>query len=147
MTKITKALANTKEVQILYKRWSVDNKEQYAKIARFWETVEEYVDCKYLQGYGTDWSNDNGEEFLYGIIFVDGTLSQEVINAVRKEIPNIKVDNSFLIPARYSETFEGKTADIEGLYDKIWSIGPVEHELEEFSSDGNCKIHIIYKRQ
>ena len=146
MIKITKALENTKKVQILYKRWSVDNKEQYAKIARFWKIVEEYVDCSYLQGYGTDWSNDNGGDFLYGIIFEDGKLSQEVINAVRREIPDIKVDNSFSIPARYSEIFEGKSADIDALYDKIWSVGPVAHELEEFSSDGNCKIRIIYKK-
>ena len=146
MIKITKALENTKKVQILYKRWSVDNKEQYAKIARFWKIVEEYVDCRYLQGYGTDWSNDNGGDFLYGIIFENGKLSQEVINAVRREIPDIKVDNSFSIPARYSEIFEGRSVDIDALYDKIWSVGPVAHELEEFSSDGNCKIRVIYKK-
>jgi len=146
MIKIPKASADTKEVQILYKRWSVDNKEQYATIPKFWDVVEKYVDCRYLKGYGTDWSSDDGGDFLYGIIFADGKLTKEVIDAVRKEIPDIKVDYSFPIPTKYSETFEGNSAGLDTLYEEIWSSRPLAHELEEFSSNGDCKIHVIYKR-
>ena len=135
----------TKNVSILYKRWSVDNKEQYAKIAKFWDIVERYEKCDNLQGYGTEWSSDKGGDFLYGIIFKKGKVTKNVIDAVKKEFPDIKVSDTYPVPKRYDHTFEGKTKDIDPLYDKIWSKGPLAYELEEFTSNGTCKIHVIYK--
>ena len=134
-----------KKVSILYKRWCVDNREQYEKIARFWDIVEQYVNCDYLQGYGTAWTSDNGGYFTYGIIFKKGSIQKDLISAVKKEFPDMNVSNSYSVPSKYDHTFNGKTKDIDTLYDKIWSKGPLAYELEEFRSDGTCSIHVIYK--
>lgn len=134
-----------KKVSILYKRWCVDNGEQYEKIARFWDIVERYVNCDYLQGYGTAWTSDNGGYFTYGIIFKKGTIPNELVSAVKREFPDMKVSSTYLVPSKYDHTFNGKTKDIDALYDKIWSKGPLAYELEECRSDGTCSIHVIYK--
>ena len=134
-----------KKVSILYKRWCVDNGEQYEKIARFWDIVERYVNCDYLQGYGTAWTSDNGGYFTYGIIFKKGTIPNDLVSAVKREFPDMKVSSTYSVPSKYDHTFNGKTKDIDALYDKIWSKGPLAYELEECRSDGTCSIHVIYK--
>ena len=104
-----------KKVSILYKRWCVDNGEQYEKIARFWDIVEQYVNCDYLQGYGTAWTSDNGGYFTYGIIFKKGTIPNDLVYAVKREFPDMKISNTYSVPSKYDYIFNGKTKDIDSL--------------------------------
>ena len=137
---------NTKSVSILYKRWSTKNGAQYKPIAKFWDIVEKHVNASKLQGYGTDWTGW-GTDFLYGIIFKNGSIPEEVIDDVKKAFPDMKVDNSFSIPSSYEETYHEDTENLGSLYDKIWSKGFLSHELEEFTDDGKCTIRVSYKNK
>ena len=141
--RIDEDFSNGMTVRILYKKWSVANKQQYDPIARFWNIVEQYVSCTKLYGFGYGWNND---EFMYGIIFRSG-LTQEVIDAVKKEFPDIKYNDTFSVPAKssYDRTYTGKSEHIQAIYDKIWSKGPLSCELEEFEPNGKCRIYVIYK--
>lgn len=134
----------TVHVPILYKKWSTENDQQYDPISHFWDIVEQYVDCTKLRGFGYGW--DNGS-FVYGIIFKMNGVPEEIISAVKKEFPDMKYDDSFEVPTRssYDNSYDGKTANIRELYEKIWNKGALICELEEFKPNGECKIHVMYK--
>ena len=130
-------------VTILYRRWSTVGKAQYGEISAFWQIVEKYVNCSKLQGFGCDWTDT---DFLYGIIFTDGNIPEECLNEVRNTFPDTSMDTDFAVPSQYNEVYEGNTSELDPLYDKIWSKGPLAYELEEFTDDGHCKISVIYKQ-
>ena len=130
-------------VTILYRRWNTVGKAQLGGISAFWQIVEKYVNCSKLQGFGCDWTDT---DFLYGIIFTDGNIPEECLNEVRNTFPDTSMDTDFAVPSQYDEVYEGNTSELDPLYDKIWSKGPLAYELEEFTDDGHCKISVIYKQ-
>ena len=132
------------QVHGLFKRFSTANNSQYEEIAKFWDIVERYVNCRGLYGYGTDWTD---EDFLYGIIFQDVIIPKNCIDAVMAEFPDTQLLNDFNIPRSYDYQWCGPTKDLQSLYSQIWNNGTVKHELERFDNDGYCHINIIYEKE
>lgn len=130
------------EVHGLFKRFSTVNNSQYEEIAKFWDIVEKYVNCKDLCGYGTDWTDN---DFMYGIVFLNRTIPEDCINEVTSEFADMKLLEYFNIPETYDYRWCGLTKDLQSLYKQIWDGGDVAHELERFDNDGYCQISIIYE--
>lgn len=138
--------ANVRPVMIVYKRFSTKNKEQLGPIAKMWEIANKYFpEPKMLSGFGWDWTGWE-TDFAYGIIINDRKIPEGFMEELRKEFPDITLDENFLIPKKYEEVYSCSESKMNEVYDKIWDKGFLECELEDYPSAGKMKISVIYKK-
>lgn len=109
-----------------------------------WNIVEKYSDINNLEGYGTDW-DDNNHDFLYGIIFKDKNIPDKTISELKDVFPDIENSFNYKIPSKYDESYSCNTNDVASTYNKIWSKGPLLYELEEYSDNDIITINVVYK--
>ena len=133
-----------RSVAIVYKRWSTLQQAQYKGISDMWNIVEKYSDINNLEGYGTDW-DDNNHDFLYGIIFKDKNIPDKTISELKDVFPDIENSFNYKIPSKYDESYSCNTNDVASTYNKIWSKGPLLYELEEYSDNDIITINVVYK--
>lgn len=138
--------ANVRPVMIVYKRFSTKNKEQLGPIAKMWEIANKYFpEPKMLSGFGWDWTGWE-TDFAYGIIINNKEIPEGFMEELRKEFPDITLDENFLIPKTYEEVYSCSESKMNEVYDKIWDKGFLECELEDYPSAGKMKISVIYKK-
>ena len=138
--------AEVHPVMIVYKRFSTKNKEQLGPIAKLWKIANKYFpETTMLSGFGWDWTG-YGTDFAYGIIINNGELPDGFMEELKKEFSDIILDENFLIPNEYEETYSCAESDMDRVYDEIWNKGFLECELEDYPSEGQMKISVIYKK-
>lgn len=138
--------ANTQSVVIVYKRFSTKKKAQLVPIGKMWDIANKYFpNSKDLSGFGWDWTGWE-TDFAYGIIINNKQIPDGFMDELKKEFPDIKLDKNFLIPKTYEETYDCTESNMNEVYDKIWSKGFLECELEEYPSEGQMKISVIYQK-
>ena len=137
--------ANTRSVVIVYKRFSTKNDEQYGPIKKFWEISDKYFTEPHMtSGFGWDWTDR--PDFAYGIIINEKNIPDEFMKEMKATFPDVKLDKHFLIPNKYEQVFTCPLKTCQETYDKIWSKGPLECELEDYPSEGQMKISVIYQK-
>ena len=138
--------AEVHPVMIVYKRFSTKNKEQLGPIAKLWKIANKYFpETTMLSGFGWDWTG-YGTDFAYGIIINNEELPDGFMEELKEEFPDIILDENFLIPNEYEETYSCAESDMDRVYDEIWNKGFLECELEDYPSEGQMKISVIYKK-
>ena len=138
--------ANTQSVVIVYKRFSTKKKAQLVPIGKMWDIANKYFpNSKDLSGFGWDWTGWE-TDFAYGIIINNKQLPDGFMDELKKEFPDIKLDKNFLIPKTYEETYDCTESNMNEVYDKIWSKGFLECELEEYPAEGKMRISVIYQK-
>ena len=138
--------ANVHPVMIVYKRFSTKKKAQLVPIGKMWDIANKYFpNSKDLSGFGWDWTGWE-TDFAYGIIINNKQIPDGFMDELKKEFPDIKLDKNFLIPKTYEETYDCTESNMNEVYDKIWSKGFLECELEEYPSEGQMKISVIYQK-
>lgn len=137
--------ANVRPVKIVYRRFSTKNDEQYEPIKKFWEISDKYFPKPNMTcGFGWDWTDD--PDFAYGIIINEKEIPPEFMPELKSAFPDVVFDENFLIPKHYEKSFNCSLAKCQETYDEIWDKGPLTCELEEYPSDGQMKISVIYKK-
>lgn len=137
--------ANVRPVKIVYRRFSTKNDEQYGPIKKFWEISDKYFPKPHMTcGFGWDWTDD--PDFAYGIIINEKEIPEEFMPELKAAFPDVELDENFLIPKQYEKSFNCALAKCQETYDKIWDKGPLVCELEEYPSEGQMKISVIYKK-
>lgn len=138
--------ANVHPVMIVYKRFSTKKKAQLVPIGKMWDIANKYFpNTTDLSGFGWDWTGWE-TDFAYGIIINNKQIPDGFMDELKKEFPDIKLDKNFLIPKTYEETYDCTESNMNEVYDKIWSKGFLECELEEYPSEGQMKISVIYQK-
>ena len=138
--------ANVHPVKMVYQRFSTKNKEQLEPIKKFWEISDKYFPEPHMTGgFGWDWTGWE-TDFAYGIIINEDEIPPEFMEELKAEFPDMILDENFLIPNEYEETYECTFEEMDATYDKIWAKGFLECELEEYPALGKMKISVIYKK-
>lgn len=105
------------------KVFSTIGKHQFETIDAFWEELMEKYQITELVGLGYNWTEDSIE-------YVIGLKEGEIENA----------NCTVILPDEGWVTVQGKTTDLEHIYDKIWSEGALRYEIEIFSNNNECEI-------
>ena len=108
------------------KAFSLKNEDQYNTIGKFWDEMEAIYGLENLIGLGYKWA----QGLIYYAI---GLKSGEIEGA------NLRMD----LPDDGWTTVEGLTDNIKAIYDEIYKDGALLMELEQFTSDGRCKIRYV----
>lgn len=110
--------------------FSTINNEQYNLIGEFWDEMLLKHDMEELRGLGYNWTDKNIE-------YVIGLKNNEKINDVNYDWKEIN------IPDDKWEIVNGKTEELDKIYDNIYKISNLKYEIEIFNNDGTCKIMYI----
>ena len=110
--------------------FSTINNEQYNLIGEFWDEILLKHDMEELRGLGYNWKDKNIE-------YVIGLKNNEKINDVNYDWKEIN------IPDDKWEIVNGKTDELDKIYDDIYKISNLKYEIEIFNNDGTCKIMYI----
>ena len=108
--------------------FSLQNEEQYNTIGSFWDEMSEKYGLENLQGLGFKWTNN---QIYYAIGLKEGEIEEN------NSVIDIPDDNWIEV--------NGKTKDLQQIYDNIYKNGPLDYELEYFYENGDCKI--LYYRK
>ena len=138
--KKSRRFSATTRSPFLYRRWSTKDGAQMVDIPRLWAIAEKHVPLPKMKGFGTDWTND---DFLYGIVF-DGDVPPALLSEARRAFPDIRLDKTYELPAKFQSVRKGNEKDMGRMYEEIWSKGPLKHELEEDLEPGKCTIKVNY---
>lgn len=121
--------------------FSTKGADQYNTIGKFWDCMSSIYGMENLRGLGYNWT-ENTIEYVIGLksnesINIDQIeLEKMCVNAVYKEIS---------IPQLGWERYEGKTDELQNIYNEIYLKGPLIYEIEQFSDDGSCVIEYVRK--
>lgn len=112
----------------IFKTFSLKNQEQYHTIGAFWDEMSEKYGLENLQGLGYQWKNG---QIWYAIGLKNG-----------------KIDGcnfTMQLPDNGWESVDGKTDDLQKIYNEIYRNGALQLEIETFYENGDC--HIEYYRK
>ena len=103
--------------------FSLVGEDQYNTIGQFWDEMAEIYGLENLLGLGYNW---RGATMSYAI-------------GLKSDI--IKEHNVFIeLPAKDWETIEGRTENLKEIYDKVYTGGRLDFEIETFDENGRCRI-------
>ena len=103
--------------------FSLLGEEQYDTIGAFWDEMSAIYGLENLIGLGYNW---RGTSMSYAIGLRSG------------EIPFF--NTSIILPDDGWESAVGITENLKEIYDKIYTGGRLDFEIEAFYEDGNCEI-------
>lgn len=112
------------------KVFSTINNKQYDLIGEFWDEMSFKYDLEDLRGLGFNWT----ETTIEYVIGLKNNKKFQNNNYEWKEIE---------LPDGNWEITEGKTGDLEKIYNNIYKISSLKYEIEMFYKDGTCKIVYI----
>lgn len=121
--------------------FSTKGADQYNTIGKFWDYMSNIYGMENIRGLGYNWT-DESIEYVIGLenngsIDIDLVELKKIgIDAIYKEV---------VIPDQGWEKYEGKTNELQNIYNEIYSKGPLIYEIERFKNDGNCLIEFIRK--
>lgn len=121
--------------------FSTKGADQYNTIGKFWDFMSDIYGMENLRGLGYNWTDDSIE-------YVIGLEKNEPLNINNEDLQKIGIDaiyKEISIPEKGWEKYNGKTDELQSIYDKIYSKGPLSYEIERFTNDGNCTIEFIRK--
>lgn len=101
---------------------TVDN-QQYETIGAFWDELAEKYGRNQLRGLGYNWT-ENSIEYVIGL----------------KEGEIACANCSVFLPEEGWVTVTGKTSNLAELYEKIYSDGNLQYEIETFTDNDECEI-------
>ena len=109
--------------------FSLKNEEQYNTIGAFWDEMSEIYGLENLLGLGYDW---RGATMSYAI-----GLKSGVIDGANACIE---------LPTDEWEKVQGITENLKKIYDKVYTGGRLDYEIESFFGDGRCEIEYHRKQ-
>lgn len=112
------------------KVFSTINNKQYDLIGEFWDEMSFKYDLEDLRGLGFNWT----ETTIEYVIGLKNNKKFQNNNYEWKEME---------LPDGNWEITEGKTGDLEKIYNNIYKISSLKYEIEMFYKDGTCKIVYI----
>ena len=120
------------------RRFSTENSRQYSEIGAFWDDFAALYGRKNVEGLGLNWK-ENSLEYVLGttgdrLVFPTDHFGKTYDDAVYREI---------LLPDEGWQSFEGRTAELSALYERIYRDGPLSFEIESFTEDGRCRVRIF----
>jgi len=117
-------------------RFDCRNNEQYSKIGEFWTYMRtEYPDYS-LKGVGYNWNNDSFDYCIGDFSTLDFDMDK-----VKECYPNPDYVE-ITLPDNEWQVYYGRTEKLSDLYDEIYKNGALDYEIEEFFTNGDCKISI-----
>jgi predicted transcriptional regulator YdeE len=119
-------------------RFNCENNEQYENIGLFWEYMTHEFKQFKLQGVGYNWYNNSFD-------YIIGNCNKNIdfsIAKINKRFPSAK-QIEINLPDEGWQIYYCKLEELGKIYDEIYKDGPLDYEIEEFDSNGNCKISIL----
>lgn len=110
--------------------FSTLNNKQYELIGDFWDKVLLKYDIEDLRGLGFNWTETSIE-------YVIGLKNNEKFDIDDLDWKEIS------LPDNKWEKVEGKTDELNLIYDDIYKMSPLKYEIEMFNKDGTCDIMFI----
>jgi len=118
-------------------RFDCKNNEQYRAIGDFWSYMKAGYPNYSLKGVGYNWHNDSFDYVIGDFVTLDFEMDKIKKHYLTADYVKITLpDNGW-------QTFNGKTENLSKLYAEIYEQGALLYEIEEFYSNGNCKISIF----
>ena len=105
------------------KEFSLFNNDQYNTIGGFWDEMALLYGLENLRGLGYLWA---GGKISYAIGLKDGDIDGY----------NLTIE----LPDDGWTAYDGRTDDLEEIYNEIYKSGALKYEIETFTEDGNCRI-------
>lgn len=112
------------------KVFSTLGNEQYNTISDFWNEIMQKYNVEKLRGLGFNWTDTTIE-------YIIGLKSNEKFENTNYEWKEIE------LPDDNWEIVEGRTDNLEKIYNDIYRISSLKYEIEMFDEDGKCKIMYI----
>jgi predicted transcriptional regulator YdeE len=112
------------------------NHGQYTNIPIFFKVMQAAHPNTKLLGVGYSWKGSSFE-YLIG----NPEHSWFNIEEVKRDLPKAEL-HTVELPDVGWETHKGLTRQLQDMYEKIWDMGDVKYEIEEFFEDGTCIILI-----
>ena len=103
--------------------FSLIGEDQYNTIGAFWDEMSEIYGLENLRGLGYNW---RGTTMSYAIGLKSGAISGS----------NISIN----LPTLGWEKVRGLTENLKEIYDKVYTGGRLDYEIELFFEDGSCEI-------
>lgn len=124
--------------------FSTENDSQYEAIGNVWDAFAREYGISNIHGLGFSWS-EKTIDYCFG--FKEELSDDEYLK--RLTVVNTFSDKPFRfnkieIPDSSWNVFEGKTDSLSVLYDKVYSQGRPDYEIETFDDSGSCKISVHY---
>jgi hypothetical protein len=119
-------------------RFYCKNGEQYKSIGLFLKYMSEMYHKNALKGVGYNWHVDS---FDYIIWNVDERMAFDTA-AILKQYPTSKYI-TLRLPDEGWQIYQCSIDNLENLYGEIYKDGALDYEIEEFDSNGNCKISVL----
>ncbi|MCL2197625.1 MAG: hypothetical protein FWB80_01760 [Defluviitaleaceae bacterium] len=117
-------------------RFDCKDSEQYRNIGDFWNYMRTEYPNHSLKGVGCNW-NDDSFDYIIGdfatLDFCMDKIKKRYLTADYYEIT---------LPDSGWQIYHGKTENLSELYNEIYKNGVLDYEVEEFFSNGDCKISI-----
>ena len=105
------------------REFSLENRDQYRTIGNFWDEMAALYGLERLRGLGYKWAD--------GKIFY-------AIGLKLGDLPG--ADFQIELPDGGWVTVDGKTEELERIYEEIYREGALTYEIETFDEDGDCRI-------
>lgn len=103
--------------------FSLIGEDQYNTIGAFWDEMSEIYGLENLRGLGYNW---HGTTMSYAIGLKSGVIDGA----------NISIE----LPTLGWEKVRGLTENLKEIYDKVYTGGRLDYEIELFFEDGSCEI-------
>lgn len=128
--------------------FSTKNDSQYNSIGEFYDKMSVFYGLENLHGLGYNWT-ESKIEYVIGLKdnsnLLENNSQTASVNNRAEEIFEIFPDAKYkevLIADTGWKDYNGTTNELSSLYDEIYADGNLTYEIEEFYSDGSCKIQI-----